>query len=318
MKKLISLGQAVKDLRQNKISKSYFLYGNDIFMQDFFIKQFQNINSEFESYLYYLGYDQQDTIFNELSNISLFNSNKIIIVKNINKFSVKAKKELIDYLNKTDLNHHIILVKSNFDSRNKFIDSIIKSTVAIDVRTPFENQMIKWVEYFSKLEKININKIEIKNYIDLYGSNISNVMNYIRIDFLSKSYSQINSNRTYHLWNFQDSIAKKQLSQSLNIYNSIITNGNSLNLILIYLFNLYYAIYLHSYYSTNTGSYNFTINKIIQSRMNIYAQKYSQNEIENIILEINTIDFLSKNKSINMNSRILCLINNICIGYYDR
>ena len=53
MKKLISLGQAVKDLRQKKISKSYFLYGNDIFMQDFFIKQFQNINSEFESYLYY-------------------------------------------------------------------------------------------------------------------------------------------------------------------------------------------------------------------------------------------------------------------------
>ena len=92
MKKLISLGQAVKDLRQKKISKSYFLYGNDIFMQDFFIKQFQNINSEFESYLYYLGYDQQETIFNELSNISLFNSNKIIIVKNINKFSVKAKK----------------------------------------------------------------------------------------------------------------------------------------------------------------------------------------------------------------------------------
>jgi len=319
MKKLISLGQAVKNLRQKEFSNSYFLYGNDIFMQDFFIKQLQTINSNFQSYLYYLGYDQQETIFNELSNTSLFDSNKIIIIKNINRFSAKAKKELIQYLTQTDFSHQIILVKNNFDSRNKFIDSIIKNTTSIDVRTPFENQMGEWIKYFSKLEKIDIDSIEIKNYIDSYGSNIANVMNYIRIDFLSKSYSNTDSNRTYHLWNFQDSIAKKQLNKSLNIYNSITTNGNSLNLILIYLFNLYYAIYLHSYYNSDLGfNYNFTINKIIQSRMNMYSKKYSQNEIENIILEISAIDFLSKNKSINTYNRILCLTNNICIGYYDR
>ena len=317
MKKLISLGQAIKKIRQKDFSNSYFLYGNDIFMQDFFIKQFQSINSNFESYLYYIGYDQPETIFNELSNISLFGSNKIIIIKNINRFTPKAKKELIEYLTKTDINHHIILVKNNYDSRNKFIDSIIKNTTAIDVRIPFENQMAEWIKYFSKLEKIDIDMMEIKNYIDSYGSNIANVMNYIRIDFLSQSYSKTSSNRTYNLWNFQDSIAKKQINSSLDIYESITTNGNSLNLILIYLFNLYYSIYMHSYYN-NDSNYNFTINKIIQSRIGMYSKKYSQTEIENIILEINTIDFLSKNQSINISNRILCLISNICTGYYDR
>ena len=319
MKKLISLGQAIKKIRQKDFSNSYFLYGNDIFMQDFFIKQFQSINSNFESYLYYIGYDQPETIFNELSNISLFGSNKIIIIKNINRFSPKAKKELIEYLTKTDINHHIILVKNNYDSRNKFIDSIIKNTTAIDVRTPFENKMADWIKYFSKLEKIDIDMMEIKNYIDSYGSNIANVMNYIRIDFLSHSYSKTSSNRTYNLWNLQDSIAKKQISKSLDIYESITINGNSLNLILIYLFNLYYSIYIHSYYNNDSSlNYNFTINKIIQSRIGMYSTKYSQIEIENIILEINTIDFLSKNQSINISNRILCLISNICTGYYDR
>jgi len=319
MKKLISLGQAIKKIRQKDFSNSYFLYGNDIFMQDFFIKQFQSINSNFESYLYYIGYDQPETIFNELSNISLFGSNKIIIIKNINRFTPKAKKELIEHLAKSDINHHIILVKNNYDSRNKFVDSIIKNTTAIDVRTPFENQMAEWIKYFSKLEKIDIDMMEIKNYIDSYGSNIANVMNYIRIDFLSKSYSKTSSNRTYNLWNFQDSIAKKQISKSLDIYESITTNGNSLNLILIYLFNLYYSIYMHSYYNNDSSlNYNFTINKIIQSRIGMYSKKYSQNEIESIISEINTIDFLSKNQSINISNRILCLISNICTGYYDR
>lgn len=319
MKKLISLGQAIKKIRQKDFSNSYFLYGNDIFMQDFFIKQFQSINSNFESYLYYIGYDQPETIFNELSNISLFGSNKIIIIKNINRFTPKAKKELIEHLTKSDINHHIILVKNNYDSRNKFVDSIIKNTTAIDVRTPFENQMAEWIKYFSKLEKIDIDMMEIKNYIDSYGSNIANVMNYIRIDFLSKSYSKTSSNRTYNLWNFQDSIAKKQISKSLDIYESITTNGNSLNLILIYLFNLYYSIYMHSYYNNDSSlNYNFTINKIIQSRIGMYSKKYSQTEIESIISEINTIDFLSKNQSINISNRILCLISNICTGYYDR
>ena len=319
MKKLISLGQAIKKIRQKDFSNSYFLYGNDIFMQDFFIKQFQSINSNFESYLYYIGYDQPETIFNELSNISLFGSNKIIIIKNINRFTPKAKKELIEYLTNPDIDHHIILVKNNYDSRNKFVDSIIKNTTAIDVRTPFENQMAEWIKYFSKLEKIDIDMIEIKNYIDSYGSNIANVMNYIRIDFLSQSYSKTSSNRTYNLWNLQDSIAKKQISKSLDIYESITINGNSLNLILIYLFNLYYSIYMHSYYNTDSSlNYNFTINKIIQSRIGMYSKKYSQIEIENIILEINTIDFLSKNQSINISNRILCLISNICTGYYDR
>ena len=317
MKKLISLGQAIKKIRQKDFSNSYFLYGNDIFMQDFFIKQFQSINSNFESYLYYIGYDQPEAIFNELSNISLFGSNKIIIIKNINRFTPKAKKELIEHLTKSDISHHIILVKNNYDSRNKFIDSIIKNTTAIDVRTPFENKMADWIKYFSKLEKIDIDMMEIKNYIDSYGSNIANVMNYIRIDFLSHSYSKTSSNRTYNLWNLQDSIAKKQISKSLDIYESITTNGNSLNLILIYLFNLYYSIYMHSYYN-NDSNYNFTINKIIQSRIGMYSKKYSQTEIENIIFEINTIDFLSKNQSINISNRILCLISNICTGYYDR
>ena len=41
MKKMFSLGQAVKNMRQNKFSNIYFLYGDDIFMQDFFIEEFK-------------------------------------------------------------------------------------------------------------------------------------------------------------------------------------------------------------------------------------------------------------------------------------
>ena len=67
MNKLHSLGQAIKNIRQDNVSNAYFLYGNDIFMQDYFIEQFKKKKNTSQSYLYYLGYDQSETIFNELS-----------------------------------------------------------------------------------------------------------------------------------------------------------------------------------------------------------------------------------------------------------
>ena len=80
MNKLISLGQAVKNLRMNNISNSYFLYGNDIYMQDFFISMIKKILPDSQTYLFHLGYDNQENIFSEISNTSLFDSRKTIII----------------------------------------------------------------------------------------------------------------------------------------------------------------------------------------------------------------------------------------------
>ena len=315
MKKMFSLGQAVKDIHQNKFSNSYFLYGNDIFMQDFFIEEFKK-KKNISSYLYYLGYDQEEIIFNELSNLSLFDSQKLIIIKNINRLTPKSKKQLLEYLTNSQTENYLILVKNNFDSRNKFVDSLIKSSISIDVRTPFENKMKEWINYIIKKEKISIQNHKIEDYIDAYGDNISNVMNYIKIDFLSKNTALDNYKRNYYLWHFQDSIGKKDLNKSIDIFESLLLNGNSINLIIIYLFSLYESIYglLKNKILSNN---NFFVNKIIQSRLNIYSKNYSINEIENIILKLKELDFLSKNSTLNIKNLGLCLSANICHGYYE-
>ena len=316
MSQLQSLGKTVKDIHKNQIHMSYFLYGDDIFMQDFFINEFKKKKKNAECFLYYLGYDQSESIFNELSNLSLFNDEKIIIIKNITRFSVKSKKELLDYLSKSNSNNYLIFVKNNFDNRNKFIHSLMKESINIDVRTPFDNQIKKWIQYITKKEKINISDNNINNYINAYGSNISNIMNYITIDFLCHQNNSNQLNRKFYIWNLQDALGKKKLTDSLDIYESLISNGNSFNLILIYLYSLYEFIY-NDIDKYKKKSFNFSINKIIQSRMYIYSSKYSKYEIENIILKIKEFDFLSKSSSINVSNLFRCLITNICKNYYE-
>ena len=316
MKKMLSLGQAIKGVRQNKFSNTYFLYGNDIFMQDFFIEEFKRSQNNINSYLYYLGYDKEESIFNELSNLSLFDSHKLIIIKNINRLTAKSKKNLLEYLSGSKSENYLILVKNNFDSRNKFIDSIMQNSVSIDVRTPFESKMKEWIRYITKKEKIDIEDNKIDNYIDAYGDNISNVMNYIKIDFLSNRKISGDYNRNYYLWHLQDSIGKKDLNKSISIYKLLLVNGNSLNLIILYLFSLYE--YMHGLLKNNSYSNNtFFINKIIQSRIKMYSNNYSISELENIILKLKELDFLSKSSTINIKNLKFCLFANICTGYYE-
>ena len=62
---------------------------------------------------------------------------------------------------------------------------------------------------------------------------------------------------------------------------------------------------------------SFGMNKIIGSRINIYIKKYSKNEIENIIVKIKELDFLSKNSGSNTYNFMRCLIANICNGFYE-
>ena len=316
MKKLNSLGKVIKDIHKNKINSSYFLYGDDIFMQDFFINEFKKIKKNADNFLYYLGYDQQDYIFNQLSNLSLFNNEKIIIIKNITRFSAKSKKELLDYLSKENSGNYIIFVKNNFDNKNKFIESLMQKCITIDVRTPFDNKVKEWIRYITKKEEIQISDSEITNYINAYGSNISSIMNYIKIDFLSDYKNKTKKNRTFYLWHLQDAIGKKELVKSLDIYESLLSNGNSINLILIYLYRLFEYIY-NSIDNYKQIYSNFAVNKVIQSRMNTYSSKYSMNELENIILKLKSFDFLSKTSSANIPNLNRCLIANACKGYYE-
>ena len=141
-------------------------------------------------------------------------------------------------------------------------------------------------------------------------------MNYIKVDFLSNSKISNNYDRNYYVWHLQDSIGKKDLNKSLSIYKSLLVNGNSLNLIIIYLFSLYeyiYALLKNNFYSNNT----FFINKIIKSRLKTYSNNYSIHEVESIILKLKELDFLSKNSTINIKNLKFCLFANICSGYYE-
>ena len=123
-------------------------------------------------------------------------------------------------------------------------------------------------------------------------------------------------NRNYFLWHLQDSIGKKELVKSIDIYDSLVYNGNNLTLIYIYIFSLFEAIYNYKT-SFNETPFNFALNKIIKNRISSYALKFNIKEIERIILKINENDYLIKSTNFDIINLTRCMISNICKGYYE-
>ena len=110
---------------------------------------------------------------------------------------------------------------------------------------------------------------------------------------------------------FANSIGKKELVKSIDIYDSLIQNGNNVTLINIYMFSLFEAIY--NYKSRfNESPFNFALNKIIKNRINNYALKFNIKEIERIILKINENDYLIKSTNLDIITLSKCMISNIC------
>ena len=87
-----SVGKAIREINSNKISHSYFLSGNDYFLQNFFIKSLdKHCNNDYN--LHYLNFSEEsdiNTFFKEISSVSLFSDKNILIVRNIGKISKKS------------------------------------------------------------------------------------------------------------------------------------------------------------------------------------------------------------------------------------
>ena len=316
----LTVGQAIRKINNVKIKPVYFLYGKDIFLQDFFINELCKMKLSLKKNIFHFGIDTEASFFDELSNVSLFNDEKIIIIKNLKKMSKLGRDNLLIYLKDPNPHHFLIIVKNNFE-KNKFINEIKANTDTIDTGVPFDSKMKEWVKYFLKRKKISIDESYLNDYIYAYGDNITNVVHEIEKEDLrlygkDHALAKHSINRQYYPWHLQDSIGRKNNSLSQAILDSLFSHGTSVNLVIYFLFHLYKNLFDKKFFKSNQGI-NFGINKIISSRISIYATKYSNNEIENIIIALRDIDWYSKNTTLNIRNILHCLLANICRGYYE-
>ena len=313
----ISLKHTINRINSNEIDSVYSLFGNEAFLQSFFIDFISSKFLEKKQSITYINLDddKEALLLSELSSYSLFNEKKIIVVRRIRKLSKSAREELFEYFEFPNNNYCLILISENYDFKNSFQKYLQKNTTSIDVRVPFAGKIKEWVIYYIKTKKYNISMEVVNDLVDKYGDSISHVINEIEnlylFGFEETGYSQ-ESDKTYFLWQLQDAMGKKEAHKSLDIAKSLLDNGVSLVQIISNLSNLFSQLL---YKNDNQGTFKYTgLNKIITKNLKYYGRKYSFSEIKNAMLVLRNYDVIYKSSSIKDSIILDMIIIKICKG----
>ena len=198
-----SVGKAIREINSNKISHSYFLSGNDYFLQNFFIKRLTLKLNDISSpkYLNFEEETDQKLLLNELENLSLFSNKGLYVIRNFNKISPNLKNTIIQYISKPNSDNIMIFVSDDFYSKNKFLTSISNQSFSIDTRTPFPNKIREWVNYYIKTQELNIESPIIDELIDSFNDSISTIVNEIEKLYFHSHLTHLLCSSLFYLYN---------------------------------------------------------------------------------------------------------------------
>ena len=302
-----------------EVAQTYIFLGEDFFFQDIIINGIQKVFLEDggEKVNLVIGVDKEDDILNNLNMNSLFNQKSIIIIRNPKKISSKYHAELIEYFKSPLTDKVVIFIYNDAYASNKFITELASPSTCIDMRSPFKNKMKEWALYYIKKNKINIPNNLLDQLIEDYGDNTNNVINEIdKLDIYSNGDidSLLNSNlhkKENQVWKLVDSIGRKDVAKSIEIYRSLHNSNVSLIKILINLLDLFRELINQK---LNIQSGKFIRNKIILKNLNQYGRQFSTDEILNAIKLLRDSDFAFKNTSIDEKYLAHSILAGICGG----
>jgi DNA polymerase III delta subunit len=322
---LFSIKETFDKINNHSVNSIYLLVGNDAYLQSFFINHLAKLfsNEKIPKFVYSFNEDDGDLILNEITGISLFSEPKIFIIRGLNKIKKSHLKDLLAWYKRPNPDNCVVLIKNEFDIKNSIIKELKKEITIVDVRTPFQNKIKEWVDYILRIKEVKLNRNEIEILIESCGDSIANIENEIEKLILSGadlSNSGINESLIsgnfldYPIWKLTDSIGRKNLKQSIKIYNSLWMNNISLSQIIFNLNNLFQGIYWSLIGIKNNNKYS--LNYFIQKNMNLYLNRFNLNEIMMILTELKKMDYKIKTLQISEKELMIPFIMKICKGMH--
>ena len=319
IKNLITPGQSFRRIMSREIAQSYIFLGEDSFFQDLIIDGIADIflSDQGEKINLIMGVDKEDDILNNLNMNSLFCQKSVIIVRNSKKISAKYHTEMVNYFKSPIVDKVIVFIYQDPYVSNEFVNEITSYSTCIDMRTPFKNKMRDWVLYYIKKNKINFPTHLLDQLIEDYGDNTKNVINEIdKLNIYSNGNIEkiISSNlhkKENQIWKLVDSIGRRDISKSIDIYANLYNNNTPIIRILINLLDLFREL-INQKMNINSGK--FIRNKIILKNLNQYVHQFSIDEILYAIKLLRDCDFACKNTTMDERQLAHSILADICGG----
>lgn len=302
------------------MSNIYLLYGEEKYDIN---QKIEKIKKEFSNLevgvnLFYVNLDNINELESITQGVTFFGSEKLIIIKNTNlKFNVNLLKELEDDIK-------VIIVEDNVDKRLTEYKTLSKIAECIEYKHFDERQMIQFI--IDILKKYNV-KI---SYDDAeYMQNVCGNDKYNNINELQKLVIYVGSGSTVtkeiidtvcsktlsaKLFDVLDDIINKKKDIAIKQLDFLLKQKEPIVKIYIMLYKQFKQLYMIKVLKLK-GEKNIAqelgMAPFIVKKLSIAADKYTEEELKNIIYAFDEYDQKTKNGDMDFEiglKKIICML----------
>ena len=314
MKSIIS---EIKKINDDNFDNIYYLVGDDHFLQNFFIKKIKKSipqNNSIEKLFFIGGFDPSESIIQSLYATDIFQSKKLIILRNPNGLKGKSREELLNYVQKPIKENILILTQDEYSIKNKLINTLSSLLNPISTQTPFFSDFIIWARIFIKshdlrlVDQNDLNLLVKLNSENLYflhsaieklSVNVENGKKISKNEIIENSFNL----NAVSLFNFFDAFGKKDLEKSI-FFSFFLLNNNVTILRFVKMFADFFQkmLFIKIFRGTNksASSFNYTLlNRNIDNKIIEYAKNFTGKDIVQCLRHLQNIDIKIKTSSSN-------------------
>lgn len=257
------------------------------------------INYDFKEY-------NLNSILTEINYVDLFNERKLVIVDNFSFKKLKSEDEesLIKYI--SNMNDNIIVFKcidEELDGRKKLTKEIKEKCRVVECKKLDFYALHDYLDNMFKESNMNISFEAINKIINMCETNTDIAINEANKLILYKGEDKnitdtdilnvISSSHEKEMFNFVESLLKKDLSSSLNSLKILINNNVDYTIIVDAIgkqYRLLYQVKLSLPGSDEELGRKFDVNPYTIKKIIPYVNAYNEIEIANILLLISKLD----------------------------
>ncbi len=312
------------NLKAGEINNVYVLKGEDLFLQNFFVEKLSNklfLDSSFTKEFLTPNELSGKEILDKILSSDLFNSKKLLILRDPQQIKGKVSKELISYCDQPILNHFLVLICDNHQDKSSFFKNLSSKIPFVNVSTPFQSQMIKWAKFFVKDNKKNISQDVLKEIINICGDSLYNLKNEIdkvclmveeknlKIEHLNFDSS---FSRSRKRWELMSALGARDLKKSIKLGKSIIDSSETMISLIFPMAALFQELL---FVKMNNGTFiksssYIPLSTLLKNNLANYAKNYTVEETKVAIKELKKIEIRQKTTNTDDESELINFIYN--------
>lgn len=253
--------------------------------------------------IYNLKENTISDVIEEANTVSLFRSNKVILVysSSIDKLD---DEELIMYLNNYNKDVYLIFIVEKSDARKKIVKLINEKGISIDSDNVDKSYNKNYVVSYLKDNGYKMNSNVIECFLSRVSDNINDIRNELdklfiyKLDDKNISLDDVRlityDNTDNIIYEFTNALLEKDENKAISMYHSFIDSNMAIDYILASIYNSYRTLYQIKELNKNNsirdisktiGKKEYYVEKMLYRSMN-----YNDNELLDIIHTLAMID----------------------------